>query len=740
MQLVTITEVDLTSDNNPAGFYVQIAFRYANSPDWIGVAPNAYVLPNGTLQSPVQILWDETIYPTIIVRVTYLNCPGTTPYTQEFTAAVTTTTTLAPCPEITAVDYSSDPTTTTTSTTTTTTLFGDTTTTTTTSSTTTTTTFYTGCEDCDLVLEDTIDDLLSELRAGELTSSCSIGEYVIDWYLTDTTGDPEFTSGSAGSTNEDVSIFHPFTGEPAQGGEWFPVIRYVYLNGIKYTSQPEPGARYSPDLATCIPSITVESLTCSNGTAVGDYSHILTYTNNVSSPAVASRTLRFDLDAPSQYLAWRFLGYEVPDAIRISYVSPTNDIDDELEYWSIGSQHVADNFAANPIELRKQAFAKITGLTDYDFAPGDYLRISVVPNGINSNTNWTLYLECLTEIDCLMWDEEVRNIAEPITMTWNAGNCSYDVTYSRPDPNTLNATNSIFLKYHQVEAVALNQANNIELSTVTLSLNRRTNASGVTHIGLSGCVNQNAGVHFTKSGNVLTWVFDNVDDYEAYRTDLNQAIAWISPTYVADGTNINHYKFISFRVIQALSCGDTQVNRYYYTHYAGGTPFNFNDATKTFTVTVVNTTNDYPTNECDLTRAAINNYTVQVGFTLSSPSVDIMTYVRAVKSSQDVYIINGVSNESVKEFYHDYYMTGVTVCDPLDYDWRLENNYYRYFGNQDRVVITDTVNPVDNFELWRKVKNQEGVVLPSISYILIYKVSGGSVVTNNITDYNTGVI
>ena len=151
-----------------------------------------------------------------------------------------------------------------------------------------------------------------------------IGDYVIDWFLNDILSSIQFTTGSALSADPDVSIAHPFTGEPAQGGSWIPVIRFIYINGTKYNSNLISGENYSPDLQNCLTNITILSYSCINPP-------IINY-NNAGHAGKAYRNFSINLESSTQYFAWTFVGYDVYDTIKISYNGT-----DVLEYWSVGS-------------------------------------------------------------------------------------------------------------------------------------------------------------------------------------------------------------------------------------------------------------------------------------------------------------------------------------------------------------------------------------------------------------------
>src|SRR5215218_7938020 len=96
---------------------------------------------------------------------------------------------------------------------------------------------YTACANFGLTLTGTAGNPPATIKAGVILSNTGnvVGEYAIEWYREIINSSPGFVSGSAGATDPAVTVSHPFVGEPAEGGTWYPVIKYVYIDGIKYS-------------------------------------------------------------------------------------------------------------------------------------------------------------------------------------------------------------------------------------------------------------------------------------------------------------------------------------------------------------------------------------------------------------------------------------------------------------------------------------------------------------------------
>ena len=137
------------------------------------------------------------------------------------------------------------------------------------------------------------------LSVGIITlNTGTIGYYAIDWRLDSTSGDIVFTSGETLDPGE-VQVQHPFTNEIVFAGTLYPIIKYIYVDGIKYTSVYEEGSRYSPDLINCIDPIIIDAIECETVYGADTlYPYYLTYTNGVDLADNKSRTLKYNICGP----------------------------------------------------------------------------------------------------------------------------------------------------------------------------------------------------------------------------------------------------------------------------------------------------------------------------------------------------------------------------------------------------------------------------------------------------------
>lgn len=96
--MVTITITDAPIDITPVSTYtVDISWRYGSSGSYTVAATGAVVNIDGSLVSPVDITFDETINPYIEIEIVYAECLATTPFYISYTypsgTGPTTTTT-----------------------------------------------------------------------------------------------------------------------------------------------------------------------------------------------------------------------------------------------------------------------------------------------------------------------------------------------------------------------------------------------------------------------------------------------------------------------------------------------------------------------------------------------------------------------------------------------------------------------------------------------------------------------
>lgn len=613
------------------------------------------------------------------------------------------------------------------------------------------------CSDFGLSLSGTSGNNLASIKAGVITTTASqtIGEYVIEWYKDVVSGTPGFTSGSAGAADPAVTVAHPFAGEPAEGGTWHPVIKYIYINGIKYSRNYTPGVRYSPDLTHCLDSVivTVNNLSCANGSDVNGsmyytsqkYSHRMTYNNAVQSPTLASRSFRFDLDANNKYFAWYFAGAEVRDRVKITYKSPANGTSQQIEFYEIGSGAGAyHNQTTSPKIFQQVYFWKISNLSQFVFAPGDYLQIDIQPNATLSNTNWEFMCKCFTAVDCNIWDSSMRNIVQgSVGMTWNASICAYEVTYQKSTSwSSTNQSASILSQYHYMPwyGAAYAQGYWPGDTQVKLQLYKRTYGgySSLSHGSYCASLPGDGAATFSKTGNVLTVTCTNAAVYDYYRNSYNTTIAASNMSnYTSDNTSLNHYKFLYFVWRKAQSCGDAYTNGYYYFHRSS--PVIFDDSNRSFTVTLTNTTNGYPTStaDCNSIKADLDGWINNTSYSIGTPNIAPETSkVRADPNPfVGIYAFTG-TQEMTDYTYHAFIpFPDLDVCNLSTKGWtsqRMPYEEYEFSLIRDRVKITDPAAPLTNWKLQR-LMNSQGVYLGNneANWITVYEIQNGNVIVNN---------
>jgi len=602
---------------------------------------------------------------------------------------------------------------------------------------------YAACEDFGLSLAGTSGNAVATIKAGLVTTTTSstIGEFVIEWYREIVDATPEFVSGSAGATDPAVTVSHPFEGEPAEGGTWHPVIKYVYIDGIKYSRTAVTGARHSPDLLHCLDPIVVivDNLTCTNGGSFfanngGNYAHKVTYTNGLVSPTLASRLLRFDLDATNKFFAWFFEGNTVADNLKITYVSPANGTSTILEYWKIGIDAGGNDVTVSPKLWTTGRMYKIISLNQFVFAAGDYLRIEITP-GANSNTNWDFYCKCFVTMGCDIWDSSVRSIQPgSVAMTWNSSLCQYEVTYDKTTPWTNPGSNFSLYHYYSYY-LGSGGMDGIYPFQSEVKLVLRKNTTGLTFAThpYTSCAAQSGSSTISKNGNVVTAVFSNVNDYNYHKSSYQTVLASADmANYSSNNTQMNHYKIFLFHFIVANSCGDERIEKYFYTHYSNQPVFN--DATMTITLNLAPLTNNYTgINSCDNTSANILGLIDYINAGINEPDFSSTTNVSgAAYPVSGIYVSQASIDESAspRTFAVFAGSPGIDACDLSVKGWSntrgLNANQWAFDLIWDKVTVTNPADPINNFKLERLMDNN-GVPLAPGNYITVYEIINGVV-------------
>ena len=326
------------------------------------------------------------------------------------------------------------------------------------------------CNNCNLTFDLYETQTVSQIIAGNLIGSCddNITDYIINWYgpgLNST--NIAFTSGY-GTAFADIgwNHTHPLTDEqsPLVGpGVYKPVIDRVIVNGNTFTSTGEPGT-YPANL-NCFDNayVTVDGWRCENGNNPGDYSHHYLFENVSVGTPPESLSATFILSSNTNYLAWRFKGFDIPDRLKMTYYGSNYGntpitIEDIVVAGDLSSTNLA--YSAFPRSADTyDFFAKVTCLTGFTITEGDYISVEITPNPTNQNTKWDFYFTCLETFDCTSCLDNFKNTPYKIVLssiTSNLVSCNRSSVFFTFSGCTLNQlSQSDIYKYFNTGANTL---------------------------------------------------------------------------------------------------------------------------------------------------------------------------------------------------------------------------------------------------------------------------------------------
>lgn len=620
-----------------------------------------------------------------------------------------------------------------------------TTTTTITPTTTTTTTTIaadaTKCADCFPVLDNVTQNAIGLLSVGDLVSTadipCVVGDYVIDWYLNSITNPIEFTSGVG--SDPAISQLHPFTGaaaRPSVAGNWIPVIRYVYLDGTKYTSTSVPGEAYSPDLATCLEPIVVENLNCTNGnTPTQTYTHSIEYAAVIQNPADATRTFRFDLGASVNYFAWNFYGYTVSDKIQFYYVSGVTQT--LLGQYAIGFD--INNFdVTGPVKkLPLSTFKEVFDLSTIPFVTGDYLSIVITSSyadPTNRNTDWRFDCKCLETFDCSNYPPAEIDPCS-VAISYNSVTCTHDISYSFTSFPDCSNDRCIYLLEGGASGVYVTQYP----SSFNLNTSYQLPYGQYCQFhqdGYNYCVNSSLKT-LSKTGNIYTIDFTDGAEYLSWKNEYLTKYAILNTGYDPSTTNINHYRFILIKyIIDAglLGCGDNESYKDIAFHITS--PVTFDDINFTMQINVVNTVNNMPPLCGASCTSAINQGISYVANALLEPDfASISSTVRPyefISISYTISVVNITTGTASIGYQHylpytisNYVCSAETNC-VRDFGNITVAEYYTYYHV---VFITDLNDALNNFKVSSVIDSNGCLITNPANYITLYEIANGVVTT-----------
>jgi hypothetical protein len=579
------------------------------------------------------------------------------------------------------------------------------------------------------------------LSVGAITGIGTISSYVIEWRLGSTSGPIVLTTGY--NPNQTVNAIHPFTNEPVQSGNLYAVVKYIVIDGIKYSPLFRQG-QFSPDLKICFNYVSVASINCGNGTAYVPpfelYDHKFTYVNTIDPAINAERKIRFELnsDGTTKFLAVKFKAFEVSDQITIWYYKqndPNNPV--KLSDWTVGINN-PDNFTSTPNHRsRAGEIQLIMDLNPHTYVIGDYILIHIIPRikePSNTNTNWTVWVKCFITFTNYVAPANSKEI-DPTTIqiSWDSVNCWYEVSFKNkgifvlPDHYRNYITNGTLTNgeinigdyyYDKVaERSKYRLRNTIDWYQWTIGDYPGT------------CVAAQDNINFTKSGSTLTITFNNVTDYNLYKTNYNTIVNNANWTnYSTDVTDVNHYKFFIIYSRFANSCGDSYTDKYIYIHNSANIVFN--DGARTITITLVSKTNGVIQTACNTLYSKVNPYIANNNSSYSEADYNLNTRVISGTAFSGRYLT--IWDRRVFEVvgYTGYYLEHYNLADNFKPDGFVNGghwwypNYYAFFLSMCKITITNQADPTNNFKVSNAL-NPDGTFQTNPNYFLVYEKQNG---------------
>lgn len=568
---------------------------------------------------------------------------------------------------------------------------------------------------CTVSFDTYSNNLYSALSVGNLVGgSCTFDAYVIDWYRD---GEHAMTSGKGVSG---LDAYHPFTGGsaiPVIAGTWKPVLRYVVMNGEMVFPTPRSCVKWCSDLQSALPTITVLQIGCETvfGSPASGYSFRISY-STTQDFSYATRTIKFDLpsDGSAKYLALQFTGYIVADRVQVFYNEETIPL---VDYY-IGSELAQSDGASVPPLVDLQSAKFVANLTGKTYKTGDYLLIKITPSW-NTNTQWVLDLKCLQEnvFECNLFPLSLRDInLNNVAMSYDSINCKYLLSFPIGIISSSYATSNL-AKYITIAK----WANNVDVSlvdvtgVVTATLWDKIYCTGEAlhthyHVNSSGLIS------YSKVGNVFTFNFEHVDDYNSFKYYYNyNRSSWKFSNYNSDPTNINHYKIFQINWHEvATQCGDTYVFRAIRFHWLS--PVTFDDAAKTMRIEFYDITNQYPDEQprrkCDNTYDQINYWVNACQGTIAEADWSGSTRCREGRPVNGVWIYQQIWNDITKDFVIAY---GIpvqqmqNVCEMSGW-WNFPALLYEYQFQlfYVRIEITNSDDRLNNYRILSQLNRETG--------------------------------
>jgi hypothetical protein len=610
---------------------------------------------------------------------------------------------------------------------------------------------YNKCVTSNLRFQSASNNLVGLLTVGVVTGNtgATIGNYLIEWHQGSTIGPIQLYSGVG--SDPLIQAVHPFVSEPVEGGILYAVIRYIFINGVRYSPFAAEG-QFSPDLKTCLGTITVAEMTCTNGDngTQPRYSHTITYTTNVSPSQDAERWLKFKLttDGSINYLGLFLTGYAVADRMEVFYVH----LSDESIHIPITDWVVGGNSTTNYTSTPKVIGGGVTSLkliVDWSetYVTGDYILIHITPRYFQptiADTNWILSLKCFSSIDCGTPTADNKTVdINTISFTWDSVNCQYVFKHKMIAPYF-----PTYWYFYQISVQYLTEVVQSSFNTTTgeasLYLKRNTAWTNAYINGFYGnCYLLTTPTVITKSGATLTYSYSDVSEYNRAKVGWNNITgSTIYSQYTTDDTQLNHAQFVTIRTYIGLSCGDTVSTPQYFIHRSS--TFSWDDTGKTLTISMVNFTNNYPDVACNNIHSTIDGYITTCTNFINQAPFTLTTY-RGTEFAGISYFygIATVSNQSsgITCFGASPNQYTLEACYPTSWamQWSPAHNY-QWYGEyllRTGIEITDEGDPLNNFRVKNYMDSSGVLFTPGV---IIYEKALGVQIIPALTTTTTTII
>jgi len=521
------------------------------------------------------------------------------------------------------------------------------------------------CSFCELGFDSFSATTISQIVAGNLTGSCdaNITDYLIEWYDVTNSNSPVFKFSSGNGTLFTYTYQHPLvntTAVPVLPGLYKPYLRKVIINGITYTNNVEVGAvQANLDCFTTL-SVNVSPLNCSNGEEEGDYTHRIQFSGASNGIQPVPLYSIFQLSADTNYIAWKFWGYDIADEIKLTYYgSNYNNQPIILEWFSVGNNNNGFNLYDTVFPKvtytfdggdGNDYFNKITCLTGITRSQDDYILIEVKPNIQNSKTNFKLLLQCLTSFNCeSCFDSYYNSVGYPIienSITLDSQTCNQlQVSLLYSGCSTNDVSNSDIYKYMRTSTSTIPNSgpgwltdNGVFWFGNTLAFDRVLCSGGIQYSNLVCETPSNNTITFTKDnsgvGNIgnIYMTFSNIIDFNAYYNSYLTLLSGLGgiPT---DTTQISYYRSMYLRTPNPTSvndqCGDTTTSSDFQIHTTSVVTTGFTNNFYTLNFTMPTITNQMSFTNCELyCETYINSFVMGVNQS-STGSTNNYSYVNS---------------------------------------------------------------------------------------------------------------